>query len=155
MSLCVQIWFEGVENCIQSGMQWTVSAVSSAGLGRLVAKLQILIISHQLSPVCAVLHPPVHMLSHTLSHTQRHARLLPTTPLLSVLFSLSHTCRHTQITLYNMQHIINLLLSFHTGDKRTLRLPRLRCLLILIFYHNNLCFLVCLFFSDRSSANVK
>lgn len=73
---------------------------------------------------CQRCPPPscTHTLSHTQFPTHTHAFSLPTTPFLSVLLSFSHTCSHTQTALNNMQHIINLTLSFHTGDKQTLRL---------------------------------
>lgn len=55
-----------------------------------------------------------------------------TTPLLSVLRSLSHTCSHTLTALYNMQHIINVTLSFHTKDKQS-RLVKARERLSFLF----------------------
>lgn len=70
-------------------------AASSVGLGCLVAKLRILIISHQVSPVNAVLHPDVKY-THIFSQT---------TPLFSVLSWLLQECK-----LFDVQHGINAML---------------------------------------------
>lgn len=86
----------------------------------------------QRCPPPACTHTLSHSVSHTYTHT--HAFSLPTTPFLSVYVSFSHTCSQTQTTLYNMQHIINLTLSFHTEDKQTLPCegmePKLPCQLL-------------------------
>lgn len=59
-------------------------------LGSLVAKLPSLIISHQLSPVSTVLHPPARTLS--LSHA--HAVSLGNTPPLCPGLAFSHNLSH-------------------------------------------------------------
>lgn len=70
-------------------------AASSVGLGCLVAKLRILIISHQVSPVNAGLHPDVKY-THIFSQT---------TPLFPVLCWLLQECK-----LFDVQHGINAML---------------------------------------------
>lgn len=71
------------------------AAASSGGLGCLVAKLRILIISHQVSPVNAGLHPNV-----------KYTRIFSqTTPLFSVVSWLLQECK-----LFDVQHGINAML---------------------------------------------